>query len=133
MPIAYKRRIRVDSGHTAPTRDLDLSAEARVAKASNDKTRVMPVVDGLADVGKPDVTKRDDALVTTMHEIRAVLDQTGGQLPWTGVDRCCVLDRSAITPRYLATVITGSWNACLQTGTTIQRTQSAISRSHSSR
>jgi hypothetical protein len=38
-----------------------------------------------------------------------------------GVDILRVVDRAVISPDYLAAVITGSWNARLQAGTTIQR------------
>jgi SAM-dependent methyltransferase len=113
--------IELRLGRPDRARDLDAAAEARVVKASDIKSGVLPVVDGLPDIEESDVTEADDVLVTTMHEIRAVVDQVGGHLPSTGVDRLRVLDRSAIRPSYLAAVIRGSWNARLQTGTTIQR------------
>ncbi|MHB1594786.1 MAG: N-6 DNA methylase [Streptosporangiaceae bacterium] len=101
--------------------NLDMPEDVRVVKASDVKSGVLPPVSGPAYADHPDVTEPGDVLVTTMHEIRAVVDRTGGHLPSTGVDRLRVLDRSTITPSYVAAVITGSWNARMQTGTTIQR------------
>ncbi len=113
--------VELRMGRPDKARDIDESSEARIVRASDVKIRHLPPIDGLAGFSHPDLTEEGDVLVTTMNEVRAVVDETGGHLPSTGVDRLRIIDRSVITPSYLATVITGSWNARLQTGTTIQR------------
>ena len=113
--------IELRMGRPDKARDLDESSEVRVVRASDVKLRHLPPVDELTDFSHPDLTEEGDVLVTTMNEVRAVVDETGGHLPSTGVDRLRIVDQSVITPGYLAAVITGSWNARLQTGTTIQR------------
>lgn len=66
-----------------------------------------------------EITKPNDVLVTTMHSIRARVDETGGHLPGTGVYRLRVLEPAVLSPEYLAMVIAGKWNARLMTGSTI--------------
>jgi hypothetical protein len=108
-------------GRPDKTRDLDDVGQARIVRASDVRSRRLPPVERLAALIHPDHTEKGDVLVTTMNEVRAVVDASGGHLPSTGVDRLRVIDTSVITPSYLAAVITGSWNSRLQTGTTIQR------------
>lgn len=108
-------------GRPDKVRDLDDSSKPRIVRASDIKARLLPSIDGLAGLAGADLTLEGDVLVTTMNEVRAVVDETGGHLASTGVDRLRILDRSAITPRYLAAVISGSWNERLQTGSTMQR------------
>jgi hypothetical protein len=67
------------------------------------------------------VTKAGDVLVTTMNEVRTVVDQTGGHLGSTGVDRLRILDPDVIIPSYLAAALCGPWNDRLQTGSSVQR------------
>lgn len=119
--LADNGAIELRMGRPDKARDLDDSSQARIVRASDVKVRHLPAIDELADFSHPDLTEAGDVLVTTMNEVRAVVDETGGHLASTGVDRLRIVDRSVITPSYLAAVITGSWNARLQTGTTIQR------------
>lgn len=123
---------------------LDPDTQARIVRASDVRDNTLSTRDGeniCRDAGtitsdddrehdpdgKPDptkdrhVTKPDDVLVTTMHEVRAVVDHTGGHLPSTGVDRLRVTNPSVLRPGYLAAVLTGSWNERLQSGSTIKR------------
>lgn len=113
--------IELSVGRPAKARDLDEDLESRIVRTSDVRAGVLPSVDGLAQRTHPDLTEKDDVLVTTTHEVRAVLDVAGGHLPSNGVDRLRVSDQSLITPAYLAAVVAGSWNARLQTGTAIQR------------
>lgn len=69
----------------------------------------------------PEVTREGDVLVTTMHTVRARVDEVGGHLPSTGVYRLRVRDPDVLVPYYLAIIITGSWNDRFQGGSTIQR------------
>lgn len=69
----------------------------------------------------PDLTEPGDVLVTTMHEVRARLDDYGHHLPSTGVYRLRILDPDVLSPKYLELTLAGSWNARFQGGTTIQR------------
>lgn len=69
----------------------------------------------------PELTWEGDVLVTTMNTIRARVDEAGGHLPSTGVYRLRVLDRDVLSPGYLATALSGSWNERFQGGSTIQR------------
>lgn len=69
----------------------------------------------------PDWTHEGDVLVTTMHTVRARVDDIGGHIPSTGVYRLRVRDREVLSPEYLASVLTGSWNDRFQGGSTIQR------------
>jgi hypothetical protein len=69
----------------------------------------------------PDLTRRGDVLVTTMHTIRTRVDEAGFHLPSTGVHRLRVLRPDIIDVHYLATALTGSWNARFQAGSTIRR------------
>lgn len=108
-------------GRPDRARDIDDSSKPRIVRASDVKIRSLPPIGELADFTHADLTLAGDVLVTTMSEVRAVVDETGGHLASTGVDRLRILDSSVITPSYLATVITGSWNAHLQNGSTIQR------------
>ncbi len=102
-------------------RDPDEASEGRIVRTADVKSRHLPPVGDLVELAHPDLTEAGDVLVTTMNEVRAVVDEVGGHWPSTGVDRLRSIDRSVVTPSYLAAVITGSWNARLQTGTTIQR------------
>ena len=113
--------IELRLGRPDKARDIDESSEARIVRASDIKLGHLPPIDDLADFSHPDLTEEGDVLVTTMNEVRAVVDESGGHLPSTGVDRLRIIDRSVVSPRYLASVITGSWNARFQTGSTIQR------------
>lgn len=108
-------------GRPDKARDLNPNTEARIVRASDIRDRNLPATDDLADLVDSDLTERGDVLVTTMNEVRAIVDETGGHLGSTGVDRLRILDPSVITPSYLAAVLTGSWNSRLQAGTTIQR------------
>jgi SAM-dependent methyltransferase len=71
--------------------------------------------------GLPELTRAGDVLVTTMHTIRARVDETGLHIPSTGVYRLRILDHDALLDQYLAFALTGSWNARFQVGSTIQR------------
>lgn len=115
------RVVQMRSGRPDRARELDEDAEVRIVRASDVKSRSLPPIKDAAHLVHRDLTEEDDVLVTTMNEVRAVVDETGGHLPSTGVDRLRIVDRSVISPDYLAAVITGSWNARLQAGTSIQR------------
>lgn len=108
-------------GRPDKARNLNPNTEARIVRASDIRDRNLPATDDLVDVGNTDLTQRGDVLVTTMNEVRAIVDEMGGHLGSTGVDRLRILDPSVVTPSYLAAVLTGSWNSRLQAGTTIQR------------
>ncbi len=95
--------------------------EARLVKASDVKSRILARVADLPELGGVELTEPGDVLLTTMNEVCAVVDETGGHVQSTGVERIRVRDTSAIAPGYLAAVLTGSWNSRFQTGTTIQR------------
>lgn len=95
----------------------------RIVHAANVKTRTMP---GDPPNGGPDdpadLTQDGDVLVTTMHTVRAVVDETGGNLPSTGVYRLRVTSE-ALSPGYLAAVLAGPWNNRFQAGSTISRAE----------
>ena len=93
----------------------------RIVQASDIRDKTMP--GDPPDEGPddpPDLTRDGDVLVTTMHTIRATVDQTGANLPATGVYRIRVIS-DAISSAYLAAVIPGSWNNRFQSGSTITR------------
>lgn len=71
----------------------------------------------------PEMTRPGDVLATTMHTIRARVDEVGGHLPSTGVYRLRVLNTDVLSPAYLAIALTGTWNERFQAGTTIQRAE----------
>lgn len=108
-------------GRPDKARDIDEASKMRIVRASDVKRRHLAPIDGLGAVADPDLTEAGDVLVTTMNGVRAVVDKVGGHLPWTGVDRLRILDKSVVAPDYLAAVIMGSWNSRFQTGATIQR------------
>jgi predicted RNA methylase len=95
--------------------------EARLVKASDVKSRILARVADLPEPGGVELTEPGDVLLTTMNEVCAVVDETGGHVQSTGVECIRVGDTSAIASGYLAAVLAGSWNSRLQTGTTIQR------------
>jgi len=66
-------------------------------------------------------TQPGDVLVTTMHQVRARVDEAGGHLPGNGVFRLRVLRPDVLDPGYLAVALTGPWNKRFQSGMTIQR------------
>lgn len=92
------------------------------ALAARFQTTARPVP---RDLDEPDtrgrVTRPGDVLVTTMHEVRVLVDDIGGHLPSTGVNRLRVTNPSVLDPVYLAAMLTGSWNERFRTGSTIQR------------
>lgn len=69
----------------------------------------------------PELTQPGDVLVTTMHTVRARVDQTGLHIPSTGVYRLRILDHDVLLSQYLVLALMGSWNARFQSGSTIQR------------
>lgn len=77
------------------------------------------------DLDEPDtrarVTRPGDVLVTTMNEVRVLIDNIGGHLASTGVDRLRITNQSVLTPTYLAAMLTGSWNERFRMGSAIQR------------
>ncbi|WP_183407038.1 N-6 DNA methylase [Nocardioides marmorisolisilvae] len=113
--------VELRPGRPDKSREVGELAAKRIARASDVKSRRLPSIDDLPAFDHRDLTEEGDVLVTSMNEIRALVDETGGHLPSTGVDRLRILDRAVLGPHYLASVITGSWNARLQSGTTIQR------------
>ncbi|NNC12119.1 N-6 DNA methylase [Planctomonas sp. JC2975] len=113
--------VEVRLGRPDRSRDLEEDAEPRVVRASDIRNRTLADLAGVPAFSHADLTQAGDVLVTTMHEVRALVDPTGGHLPSTGVERLRIRDRSVISPEYLAAVIVGPWNARLQQGTTIQR------------
>lgn len=108
-------------GRPDRARNLDPAAEARIVRAADIKNRRLPSTGGLPAPAGLDLTAPGDVLVTTMNEVRSVVDEAGGHLASTGVDRLRILDPESITADYLAAVLTGPWNSRLQAGTTIQR------------
>jgi hypothetical protein len=69
----------------------------------------------------PGATRMGDVLVTTVNEVRARVDESGGHLPANGVSRLRIRDREVLSPWYLAAMLAGSWNERFQSGSTIQR------------
>lgn len=113
--------VELQLGRPDKARNLAPAAQARIVRAADVKNRRLPATGGLPASADLDLTARGDVLVTTMNEVRAVVDEEGGHLASTGVDRLRILDTQSITADYLAAVLTGSWNSRLQAGTTIQR------------
>jgi len=112
--------VELQLGRPDKARDLDRDLTARIVRAGDVKRRVLPPTDG-PDRAASELTQPGDVLVTTMNEVRAVVDRTGGHLGSTGVDRLRIADEALISPGYLAAVLAGTWNARLQAGSTIQR------------
>jgi hypothetical protein len=69
----------------------------------------------------PELTQPGDVLATTMHTVRARVDEVGSHIPSTGVYRLRILDHDALWNQYLALALTGNWNALFQSGSTIKR------------
>ncbi|MGC9221649.1 MAG: N-6 DNA methylase [Solirubrobacteraceae bacterium] len=113
--------IKFRPGRPDRSRDLDEKAERSVIRASDVRDRVLPPSAGDLPGLEDELTKPGDVLVTTMNEVRALVDETGGHLPSTGVERLRITDPSLLTPAYLAAVLVGAWNARFQAGSTIQR------------
>jgi len=112
--------VELRTGRSDKVRDREF--EDSVVRAQDVKARKVPANQvGLGDFRSGDVTKPGDVLVTTMNEVRSLIDDRGGHLCSTGVDRLRVIDPAVLDPAYLAGVITGSWNARFQSGSTIQR------------
>lgn len=105
-----------------PARELSPASEVRIVDPADVKGRYqLAPTEGLADVVDPDLTRPGDVLVTTLGEVRAVVDETGGHLASTGVDRLRILDLSVVTASYLAAVLPGAWNDRLLGGVTVRR------------
>lgn len=108
-------------GRSDKLRNLDETSEGRIIRAVDIRNRWLPPLDELEEFTHPDLTEEGDVLITTIKEVRTLVDVTGGHLPSASVDRLRIADQSIITPSYLASVLTGSWNARFQIGATIQR------------
>lgn len=94
----------------------------RHVDASAVRRQTLPDVSSLSPAGSEKLlTKPGDVLITAMHEVRAVVDETGGHVPIGSVYRLRIRDRSNIDPHYLAEMMTGQWNLRFASGTTIPR------------
>lgn len=113
--------VELQLGRLDRARNLDPAAEARIVRAADINNRRLPASGGLPAPAGIDLTEPGDVLVTTMNEVRAVVDESGGHLASTGVDRLRILDPESVTADYLAAALTGPWNSRLHAGTTIQR------------
>ncbi len=113
--------VELQLGRPDRARTLDSGAEARIVRAADIKNGRLPATGGLPAPADLDLTAPGDVLVTTMNEVRSVVDEAGGHLASTGVDRLRILETESITADYLAAVLAGPWNSRLQAGTTIQR------------
>ena len=113
--------VELQLGRPDRAHNIDPVAEARIVRAVDIKNRRLPATSGLPTPMDLDLTAPGDVLVTTMNEVRAVVDEVGGHLASTGVDRLRILDPESITAEYLAATLAGPWNSRLQAGTTIQR------------
>lgn len=102
--------------------DADPDLLARVASAADVRDGTLREA-GFAgdDEEDPDLTKPGDVLVTTMHTVRARVDEVGGHLPLTDVYRLRVHDHDLLLPAYLAIALTGQWNERHLSGSTIPR------------
>ncbi|HEX8095257.1 N-6 DNA methylase [Jatrophihabitans sp.] len=81
---------------------------------------VTPVELDALELGRYQPTQPGDVLVTTINEVRSVVDRVGGRIASRGV-HVLRTDPSLIDPDYLAYVLRGAWNVRHQKGSTIQR------------
>lgn len=111
-------------GRVADERSTSYPLDAGVeVKAKDVRDGTIAPVNQLADAGLDrDFSKPGDVLVTTMNEVRTMVDTHGGHFVSSGVHRLRVLEQEVLDPEYLALVLLGTWNQRLQVGTTIQRT-----------
>lgn len=102
--------------------DLPAELRARVVQAADVRDRSLDKVGIHGEFPDfPELTQENDVLVTTMHTVRAVVDEGGGHLPSTGVYRLRVRDRNALRADYLATCLEGRWNERFQRGAVMGR------------
>lgn len=66
-------------------------------------------------------TEPGDVLISTMNVLNAMVDTTGNHHVALGVERLRVLDRSVLTPEFLALAVTGKWNERFRDGVAIRR------------
>jgi hypothetical protein len=66
------------------------------------------------------LTRPGDILVSTMNNVRAVVDEYGGRVVGSGVYRLQI-DDSLCDPHYVARCLSGTWNERFRQGTSIQR------------
>ena len=113
--------IDLRAGRSGRARGSEGAAEGRSVSVGDVRRGQLPAVDGLVGIDHPDVTEAGDVLVTTIGEVRAIVDESGGLLPSMDVTRLRVIDRSVVTPGYLAAVLRGAWNDSLQRGAVTRR------------
>lgn len=102
---------------SAPARELEDFEAAGLVTPQHVRSRMLPAPtresEQLAD---QESTEPGDVLVSAAYKIDAVVDEYGGHVLGTGVERLCVLDQSVLSPDYLAIAITGAWNERFKKG-----------------
>jgi hypothetical protein len=99
----------------------DTNLKRRVVDAAAIRSQEVPPVDGYEPDEDPALTLPGDVLVSTMNDIQAMVDESGGLIPAGSIYRIRVLDRNALDPYYLAEVVRGDWNLRFAAGSTIPR------------
>ncbi|MFE1646210.1 N-6 DNA methylase [Microbacterium sp. P01] len=101
----------------------DPEFEDRRVSTSDVRSGRLPSVANLSPADTSGLlTQPGDVLLTTVHGIRAVVDEAGGHFPvGHGIFRIRVIDRTSLDPYYLADVLAGEWNLRFAVGTAIQR------------
>lgn len=102
-----------------PTKD---SNDPAVVTARHIRDRFLPTPSALEmlDAARVVVTEPGDILLTTMNQVRALVDEAGGHTLGTGVYRLRVLT-DQLSARFVAAAAEGQWNTRLQRGSAIQR------------
>ncbi|MCD4532502.1 N-6 DNA methylase [Nocardioides sp. cx-169] len=101
-----------------PSKEGDNDVPA--VSARDIRAQRLPQPDGSLGAPGPFDTATGDVLVTTMNEVRTLVDPTGGHRLGNGVYRLRILSEQ-LSPDYIAAVLPGEWNARHMTGSTIQR------------
>jgi hypothetical protein len=102
-----------------PTKDSD---DPAVVTARDIRDRILPTPSALEmlDASRVVLTEPGDVLLTTMNQVRALVDEAGGHTLGTGVYRLRVLT-DQLSAHFVAAAAEGQWNTRLQRGSTIQR------------
>lgn len=121
--LAIGELVEIRTGRPRDRGEMTPERAARVVTASDVRDGTLPNLDDPDAVLAQDaeLTRPNDVLVTTMHTVRACVDETGGHLPSTGVYRLRIANPEQVDSHYLALMLTGSWNDRFQSGSTIQR------------
>ncbi len=115
--LAANRIVDYRSSRFAPSRELEDFESANRVTAENVRSRNLPTTERKSKQrDDQELTEPGDVLVSAAYKIDAVVDEDGGHVLGSGVERLRVLDQSVLMAEYLAIAITGAWNERFKKG-----------------